>query len=194
MPRRQQERSAQTRQALLEGAITCLSEDGFRGFHGGRICERISLSRGALLHQYPTREAFLEATIDHILDQRLRETDCLLQAVRDAPNNVVKWCTIYEYFQTPVFIALNELLVGCRADAVLSAMMAEKYEQHRQNIVQLYQSRQPYSAANVPISIQLRVISYFFTGLLIDKQLPDPVPVETILAFLETLDRKLSSP
>ena len=107
MARRQQERSAQTRRSLLDGAVHCLNADGYKGLTGVRVCEHIGISRGAMLHQFPTRTVFLAGIVDHILERRLTETDTLIQHALEAPNRVLRWRVISQHYQTPIFCGIK---------------------------------------------------------------------------------------
>ena len=52
--RSQAERSASTRQALLDATIACLVEDGYANTTTSRVAERAGVSRGAHLHHFQT--------------------------------------------------------------------------------------------------------------------------------------------
>jgi AcrR family transcriptional regulator len=53
--RSQAERSAATRDALLDATIVCLVEDGYANTTTSRVAERAGVSRGAHLHHFQTR-------------------------------------------------------------------------------------------------------------------------------------------
>src|ERR1700682_1902920 len=53
--RSQAERSATTRDALLDATIACLVEDGYANTTTSRVAERAGVSRGAHLHHFQTR-------------------------------------------------------------------------------------------------------------------------------------------
>src|SRR5437660_5890437 len=68
--RSQAERSATTRQALLDATVACLVEDGYANTTTARVCERAGLSRGAHLHHFQTRQALLAAAMEHLASRR----------------------------------------------------------------------------------------------------------------------------
>ena len=53
--RSQAERSAATREALLDATIDCLIEEGYDSTTTSRVSERAGLSRGAHLHHFQTQ-------------------------------------------------------------------------------------------------------------------------------------------
>ncbi|WP_369214020.1 TetR/AcrR family transcriptional regulator [Streptomyces flavofungini] len=52
-----QERSRNTRGRIPAAAVTCLAEDGYTATTTPRIQERAGVSRGSMLHQFPSRDA-----------------------------------------------------------------------------------------------------------------------------------------
>jgi AcrR family transcriptional regulator len=71
-PRRtQEERSATTRARLLDATIDCLSELGYTNTTTTEIAKRAGLSRGAQLHHFPTKAAWLELLVAARTDAEL---------------------------------------------------------------------------------------------------------------------------
>src|ERR1700742_1428366 len=62
--RSQAERSATTREALLDATVACLIEDGYAHTTTSRVAERAGVSRGAHLHHFQTRSALVAPAID----------------------------------------------------------------------------------------------------------------------------------
>ncbi len=81
--RSQAERSASTREALLDATIACLVEDGYANTTTARVSERAGLSRGAHLHHFQTRQALLAAAMEHLAERRGREPS---RSSREAPG------------------------------------------------------------------------------------------------------------
>src|SRR5689334_23951571 len=70
-PRRSQaERSATTREALLDATIACLVEDGYANTTTSRVAERAGVSRGAHLHHFQTRHALVAAAMELLAERR----------------------------------------------------------------------------------------------------------------------------
>ena len=70
-PRRSQaERSAATREALLDAAIDCLYEHGYSRTTTAMVAERAGLSRGAHLHHFQTRDALVAAACERLIEKR----------------------------------------------------------------------------------------------------------------------------
>ncbi len=70
----QAERSAFTRQALIDAATTLLIEQGYAAFGEVRVCELAGISRGSLRHQFPEgRYDLLPATVANLLHTEARK-------------------------------------------------------------------------------------------------------------------------
>ena len=122
--RTQEERSATTRQVVLDATIGCLIEHGYGGTTTTAIHERAGVSRGALTHQFPSKNELLAAAISHLADVRATE---MLESAAKAPQHSdpletglrVLWAT----FNTDLFQAAIELWVASRTDDDLHAAL-----------------------------------------------------------------------
>jgi AcrR family transcriptional regulator len=121
-PRRTQaERSAATQTRVLEAALEVLLERGYSGLTTTRVAERAGVSRGAQLHQYPTKEALVVAAVDHVTrcwGDELRRQATVLPAGGDE-----RLLRVHELLWTvlsgPIFYSALELWVAGRTDPVL---------------------------------------------------------------------------
>ena len=124
--RTQEERSASTRQAVLDATIACLIEHGYGGTTTTAIQERAGISRGALTHQYPSKNELLAAAIIHLADVRAAEMVATAERMPESEDTLetglrVLWAT----FQTDLFQAAIELWVASRTDDDLHATLIE---------------------------------------------------------------------
>jgi AcrR family transcriptional regulator len=115
--RSQAERSATTRQALLDATLACLVEDGYANTTTSRVAERAGLSRGAHLHHFQTRQALVAAAVEY-LAERWREQ--LLAAADDlptGPEHVAKSLDLlWRSYADPLFQASLDLWTQARTD------------------------------------------------------------------------------
>src|SRR5512140_1521509 len=72
-PRTQQQRRDETRRALLDAAVESLIEVGFAHTTTLEVQRRAKVSRGALLHHFPSKAELLVAAVDHLAEMRARE-------------------------------------------------------------------------------------------------------------------------
>src|SRR5438270_8079387 len=69
-PRTQQQRRDETRRALLDAAVESLIEVGFARTTTLEVQRRADVSRGALLHHFPSKAELLVAAVDHLASMR----------------------------------------------------------------------------------------------------------------------------
>src|SRR6476661_8559130 len=86
--RSQAERSAATREALLNATLECLVEDGYANTTTARVAVRAGLSRGAHLHHFQTRDTLLAAAADHLTRRRGEHLLASADALPTGPERV----------------------------------------------------------------------------------------------------------
>jgi AcrR family transcriptional regulator len=127
-PRSRSERTADSRLLILDAAVACLVEDGYAGASTLAVQARAGVSRGRLLHHFPSRALLLVAAAEHLSttlleDTRRRAAD-LMADEPPGPERVgraidLMWTT----FQEPPFWAAMELWTAARTDPELRAAL-----------------------------------------------------------------------
>jgi len=119
-PRRTQEmRSAETRTRLLDATVDCLVELGYGGTSTPVVCERAGLSRGALLHHFPTKHELVTSAIAHLAKRRGEEMRADAKAIGGKPSTDELLDMVWAGFSGPLFYAALELWVAARTDPEL---------------------------------------------------------------------------
>jgi AcrR family transcriptional regulator len=118
--RSNQQRSAETRARLIEAAIDVLYRYGHSAATTVMIAKRARVSRGAMLHQFPTRVQLLVAVASHIVtEQRRMRVEKLDHLEPGLPRLYAAADVSWEVQRHAMSIALLELLMGSRSDARL---------------------------------------------------------------------------
>lgn len=123
-PRRltQPERSAATRQALLDSTIECLIELGYDQSTTAVISERAGLSRGAHLHHFQTRGALIVAAADELARRMGTDLEDRIEQLPDGSEQIgAALDMVWEVFSGPLFRAVLELAVHARTETELRA-------------------------------------------------------------------------
>jgi len=119
-PRAVQERSVRTRERILEAAVECLAEHGYSLTTTVKIQEIAGVSRGRLLHHFPSKEELLAAAVEHLAT---RNFDLLKEEARRFSNDERRIDQavelLWSIFDTPFFWAAMELWVAARTDEQL---------------------------------------------------------------------------
>ncbi len=121
----QQRKSAEMRNLVLETAIDCLVEQGYAGFSAQQIAKRAGISRGALLHHFPTIRDLVAAVVEYTFQMRSRTFLAQLgREAAQADREVETATAIYwDSVQTREFAAYLELVVAARTNAELQAYL-----------------------------------------------------------------------
>lgn len=138
-PRTQQQRRDETRQALLDAAVESLVETGFSGTTTLEVQKRAGVSRGALLHHFPSKAELLAATIVHLAELRGRQLRDLEHGLPDGPARIdAVFELLWQSFTGPLFYVAMELRAAARTDAELRAALAAGERTLRDRIVAQY--------------------------------------------------------
>jgi len=120
-----QQRAWETRERLLSAAVECLAEVGYAGTTTSRIQQRSGVSRGSLLHQFPSRDDLLIAAVQHLGDERTAQVSRATSggSATDLDNAVEGlWST----FHGTLYRAALELWIAARHNPELAASLAPR--------------------------------------------------------------------
>lgn len=142
--RTQAERSATTREALLDAAVECLVDRGFSATTTTEVTRRAGVSPGALLHHFPTKPDLLTAAVGHVVQRRqaeFRKAMANLEPGADQLDAAID--LLWEAFNGPTFPAWVELWVGARTDPQLAAAVRLIDEEFARNSWEIFRELFP---------------------------------------------------
>ena len=105
---------------LLQATVDCLIDYGYAGTTTTAVVARAGVSRGAILHHFPTKADLVAAGVEYVLEQR---NAAFLERFAKLPKDeglvdaliAAMWTEI----NGPMFYAWLELIVAARTDKVL---------------------------------------------------------------------------
>jgi AcrR family transcriptional regulator len=120
-PRRSQaERSAATREALLDATIASLVEDGYANTTTSRVAERAGVSRGAHLHHFQTRSALVAAAMERLAERRQRELLAAAERLPSGRERLIQGLDLlWAGYASPLYQAALDLWSHARTDPEL---------------------------------------------------------------------------
>jgi AcrR family transcriptional regulator len=155
IPRTQQQRRDEMRRALLEAAVESLIEVGFARTTTLEVQRRADVSRGALLHHFPSKAKLLVAAVDHLAEKRAGEMkafasqlppdpgEAAAAAHREPPGSDARTGAVldllWQCFSGTFFKVSMELRTAARTDPELRGVLTEAERKLRSGI--LAQSR-----------------------------------------------------
>ncbi len=124
------ERQAEAaRDKICKAVIRCLDRYGYADTSIARVQEAAGVSRGALTHHFPTKQALVTATADRLLQTALRVGRRRTGPPDDNPAPTVEAYltdTWDKVVNTPEGRALIEILIATRTDTKLHRDLADR--------------------------------------------------------------------
>jgi len=129
---RREQRTADSRSQILDAAVACLIEDGYSGATTWAIQGRAGVSRGRLLHHFPSRDVLLVAAAHHLATVRVQATvakaETELAAHPTGPGRIDRVVDLmWETHHEPHYWAAVELWTAARThDEIADALNQEE--------------------------------------------------------------------
>lgn len=121
--RTQEQRTAETRAALLAAAVVVIDRMGYAGANNASIADEAGISRGAITHHFSTRAAFMAEVVRWVFEQ---ETTLFVDLMKQkhTGSRVSDWPELlWDVFSRPSGVAVLEILVASRSDPELAALV-----------------------------------------------------------------------
>ena len=194
-PRRtQEERRAATRTALLDATIDCLGEFGYAGTSISTIIRKAGVSRGALLHHYPSKHELIAHAIVHFYRQRLARFKRKLLGSKTSQLSLEDRLEVLrEDFETWYHTAL-EIEVAMRTNEEIANLERDLSAIDRDEMIREYEMLFPEFAATAERQELVGIACYLMRGLAGGDN-PEKaarqfdICVRMIRAYLETTKR-----
>lgn len=203
VPRTQQQRRDETRRALLDAAVESLIEVGFARTTTLEVQRRADVSRGALLHHFPSKAELLVAAVAHLAEMRARE---LKQFSAQLPEGRARTDAVlgllWQCFSGTFFQVAMELRTAARTDPELRPVLAAAEKVLRDGIIAQAKSLFGKDVAEHPgieraldMTLQLMIGAAMTAVLHADHRLDDLIDdwkalFPTVLATASTKKRK----
>lgn len=149
------------RQRVLDAAVASLIEQGSARTTTLEVQRRAGVSRGALLHHFPTHAALLAATVDELVrrnEQAVNDALAGLQGTDDPLERAIR--ALASATMQPAYLAELELWAVARCDAALRASLLPAERKARKASERVLQSifgaaaTEPATAAVIAMSLE----------------------------------------
>lgn len=124
--RTQAERSDETRKKLCQAALDAMNEVGYGRFSTEDVAMRANVSRGALTHQFPSRNALIIAAFQYLISSWEEDWHLVIEKDRRklTPDEVTEFLW-QKLFQAGNYIASLEIMLASRNDDELGKGIRE---------------------------------------------------------------------
>lgn len=121
-PRRLTRRGADMRARILGATIACIVRSGFAAMTVESVIAEAGISRGSMLHQFPTRLDLVVATADRAMHVVLQQARDRAGAIEDPFRRLADYAQIvWDTQSLPEGLALTEILQAAGWDRELAA-------------------------------------------------------------------------
>lgn len=136
----QAKKSAMMRDTILDAALDCFISIGYANTTTARIAEKAKVSRGAMLHHFPSKTELMQAAVEYLHDRLLELYSSSIEKVSlDLPldeRNRKGLEGYWNYLSSDQYVAYHELCVAGRTDPELQHILGDSIARFDQNIVE----------------------------------------------------------
>lgn len=123
--RSQAERSRATQQRILDVTLDCLMDRGLRDTSTVEVARRAGVSRGALLHHYPSKGLLLQEALRHLLRHEVANIKRVAASLAEAELDLDTFLeTLWCHFSGRPFMIAIEYIAAARTDSAIRETLA----------------------------------------------------------------------
>lgn len=133
----QAQKSAMTRDRILDAAINCFIELGYTAVTTAKVAQAAGVSRGAMLHHFPSKTELIQAAVEYLHDKILEDYTDRVSAIPASLKGKARrragLGAYWEHLTGDLFVVYHELCVASRSDPELRAILENSqqvFEQH----------------------------------------------------------------
>jgi len=122
----QARKSETMRELILNSAIECIFKLGYTRTSTKMISDQAKVSRGAMIHHFPTKADLLVAVVEHLIDLRIKHFTREIAKLKTAEERELHGLDLYwKHLKTKHYTVYHELTVASRTDRELGKVMKE---------------------------------------------------------------------
>ena len=137
--RTQDERKDETRKRLLNAAVKILSKQGYANFRFAEVSSVSGVSRGGMIHHYPSKDALIAGVLDYIFERLQQRSKTKINTNLDTPSilqAIVESGT--DFFFGPEFLIVLDLVLAARQGGPLPTTFRALARRHRLSIEEFW--------------------------------------------------------
>ena len=136
----QAKKSAIMRDNILEAALECFISIGYANTTTARIADKAGVSRGAMLHHFPSKTELMQAAVEYLHEKLLDLYAASVEQVSpDLPvdqRNRQGLEGYWKYLSSDLYVAYHELCVAGRTDPELQHILEDSISRFDKRIVE----------------------------------------------------------
>lgn len=185
----QQTKSQLTRTAILQAAVDCFYERGYANTTTENIAKQAAVSRGAMLHHFPSRFELIRATVSYLNQLRIEmfaREEFAVQQGAEYSRIEEGIDTYWRQLNTPVFIVFTELQIAARTDPELAEVVRPALEEFQAAWYEAVKDLFPDLALSEAFARANYLTKYLLEGMAVAKFAgTEKVPESMMLSWLK---------
>jgi AcrR family transcriptional regulator len=177
---------------LLQATLDCLVDLGYAGTTTTAVVERAGVSRGAILHHFPTKADLVAAAIEYAFERRVeafRENFARLPRDEGLVDGVL--AALWKEINGPTYYAWLELVVAARTDPALRKKVSPVAERWTESVDATFREifGLPRTPDKHPLALAPIVTFTIMEGLALEKiaRFGDPSLEKRVLSAIKTI-------
>ena len=185
-----QQRSIETQQTIIAATLEAIDELGYHRASTTEIVKRAGMSRGAMLHHFPTKVELLSAAFKQLHDEVAAD---VARLIAQAQADGREWVDLLDEIMTRYFSGRSwdvflEMMVAARTDEALWNELVPTVMKYYLDVDQVWHQYFAADDGDGEMSILLNLSMCVLRGMAVQKLLrDDPTYYETIIRQLKTL-------
>lgn len=191
----QEQKSSKMRLMILEAALDCLAEHGYASTTHNLICQKAKVSRGALLHHYPTTQDLMVAVIDYAFYKHMKAFSQVVGRLTDIDRKdrnsaiAIDW----QQCQSREMLVYMEMRSASRTNAELRAIFMPRARHHdlvwKEELLKVFPE---WREDMRKLDLSRRLTRAIIEGMVMSREVSRDIEAEwTLLAFTADLLRKI---
>lgn len=136
----QEERSRHTQARIMQATLGCILEKGIRATSTVDVARKAGVSRGALIHHYPTKESLMQAALEDLLN---REVDSVREMAMRVKSGDLDFDTLlqalHEHFKGDMYMVTLEYLTTARTDDAIMDVLVPLASQFNASLESIWE-------------------------------------------------------
>jgi AcrR family transcriptional regulator len=133
----QAQKSRMTRDRILEASINCFVELGYTNVTTAKVASLADVSRGAMLHHFPSKTELIAAAVEYLHDKLLEDYSYRVASIpsslKGKKHRRAGIDAYWEHLTGDLFVVYHELCVASRTDPELKFILENSqlaFEKH----------------------------------------------------------------
>ncbi len=170
----QAKKSAMMRDTILDAALDCFVTIGYANTTTARIAERAGVSRGAMLHHFPSKTELMQAAVEYLHGKLVELYASHIEKI--APNLPVDERNrkglegYWQYLRSDLYVAYHELCVAGRTDPELQDILEDSIARFDRAIVESNKSLFPeWSSRGELYALAMDITKFMMEGMAVSQ-------------------------